>query len=56
MIKKILLWLKTKYSTCFFVGSTDKLPPPLEKKEELSLLIQMQNGSEEARDKLIEHN
>ncbi len=56
MIKKILLWLKTKYSSCFFVGSTDKLPPPLSKEEELSLLIRFQNGDEEARDKLIEHN
>ncbi len=56
MIKKILLWLKTKYSHCFFVGSTDKLPPPLSKEEELSLLIKFQNGDEKARDKLIEHN
>ena len=56
MIKKILLWLKTKYSNCFFVGSTDKLPPPLEKEEELQLLIKLQNGDDKARDKLIEHN
>lgn len=56
MIKKLLLWLKTKYSSCFFVGSTDKLPPPLSKEEELALLIRLQNGDEGARDKLIEHN
>lgn len=56
MIKKILLWLKSKYSNCFFVGSTDKLPPPLSKEEELALLIRLQNGDESARDKLIEHN
>ncbi len=56
MIKKILLWLKTKYSHCFFVGSTDKLPPPLTKEEELQLLIKFQNGDDKARDKLIEHN
>ena len=56
MIKKILLWLKTKYSHCFFVGSTDKLPPPLSKEEELSLLVKLQNGDDSARDKLIEHN
>ena len=56
MIKKILLWLKTKYSNCFFVGSTDKLPPPLSKEEELALLVRLQNGDEKARDKLIEHN
>lgn len=56
MIKKILLWLKTKYSSCFFVGSTDKLPPPLSKEDELALLIRFQNGDESARDVLIEHN
>ena len=56
MIKKLFLWLKTKYSECFFVGSTDKLPPPLSKEDELSLLIRLQNGDDTARDKLIEHN
>ena len=56
MIKKILAWLKAKYQNCFFVGSTDKLPPPLPKEEELQLLIEMQKGSGEARNKLIEHN
>ncbi len=56
MFKKIILWLKTKYSACFFVGSTDKLPPPLSKEEELSLLVRLQNGDSSARDKLIEHN
>ncbi len=56
MLKKIILWLKLKYSECFFVGSTDKLPPPLKKEEELSYLIKLQNGDEKARDVLIEHN
>lgn len=56
MIKKLLLWLKTKYAECFFVGSTDKLPPPLSKEEELALLIRLKEGDDSARDKLIEHN
>ncbi len=56
MLKKIIMWLKLKYSECFFVGSTDKLPPPLEKEKELSYLIKLQNGDESARDILIEHN
>lgn len=56
MIKKLLIWLKSKYSNMFFVGSTDKLPPPLSKEEELSYLIKFQNGDEKARNKLIEHN
>ena len=56
MIKKLLLWLKTKYAECFFVGSTDKLPPPLAKEEELALLIRLKEGDDSARDTLIEHN
>ena len=55
-IKQIIIKLKTKYSECFFVGATDKLAPPLSKEEELKYLIEYQNGSEEARNKLIEHN
>ena len=55
-IKKILLWLKQKYSQVFFVGSSDKLPPPLSKEEELALLIRLKEGDESARDSLIEHN
>lgn len=56
MIKKLLLWLKQKYAECFFVGSTDKLPPPLSKEEELAYLIRLKEGDESARDVLIEHN
>ncbi len=56
MIKKILIWLKQKYAEVFFVGSSDKLPPPLSKEEELKLLIRLKEGDESARDILIEHN
>lgn len=56
MFKKLLNFLKRKYSECFFVGSTDKLPPPLEKEEELEYLIKAKKGDEEAKNKLIEHN
>jgi RNA polymerase sporulation-specific sigma factor len=56
MIKKIILWLKSKYSECFFVGSTDKLPPPLSKEEELDCLIRLKQGDDLARNTLIEHN
>ena len=56
IIKKILLKLKIKYNECYFVGATDKLAPPLSKEEELKYLIEYQKGSEEARNKLIEHN
>ncbi len=56
MIQKILNWLRRKYNECFFIGSSDKLPPPLEKEEELRCIILCNQGDEEARNKLIEHN
>ena len=39
-----------------FLGSTDKLPAPLSKEEEEQLVIRCNNGDEEAKNKLIEHN
>ena len=56
MIKKIIEYLKRKYRECFFVGSTDKLPPPLTKEEELTYLIRSKQGDIEAKNILIEHN
>ena len=56
MIKKILAWLRKKYSSCFFIGSSDKLPPPLSKEEEFDYLIKAKKGDEEAKNVLIEHN
>ncbi len=56
MFRKIIEWLLVKYNEVFFVGATDKLPPPLSKEEELSYLIKMRSGDEEARNILIEHN
>ena len=56
MIEKILSWLKKKYNGCFFVGSNDKLPPPLDKDEELACLIACKQGDIDAKNKLIEHN
>ena len=56
MIKKILNLFKKIFNRCFFLGSTDKLPPPLTKEEELKYLIEAQKGSDKAKEKLIEHN
>lgn len=39
-----------------FVGSTDILPPPLTKEEELQEIIKSREGDINARNKLIEHN
>ena len=56
MLKEFWRWLKEKYSECFFVGSTDKLPPPLEEEKERTCIIKALNGDIEAKNMLIEHN
>lgn len=56
MIQKIILFLKKKYNECFFVGATDKLPPPLDEAEERDAIIKASSGDEAAKNKLIEHN
>lgn len=55
-IRSILFKLFGKYNQFFFVGSSDVLPAPLDKNEELDLLIKAQKGDLKARNKLIEHN
>ena len=56
MIKKLINYLIAKFNQVFFVGATDKLPPPLSKKEELKYLIKAKSGDINARNILIEHN
>ena len=51
-IKKFFL----KFNELFYIGSTDKLPPPLSKDEEEYFVTMAQDGDLFARDKLIEHN
>ena len=56
---KIICKLKelfNKFSEVFYIGSTDKLPPPLPKDEEEYYIAQATDGDLFARDKLIEHN
>ena len=43
-------------TSLFYVGATDKLPPPLSKEEEEYYLVMASDGDSFARDKLIEHN
>ena len=52
IIKKIL----KKFNYIFYLGSTDKLPPPLDKEEENKLVELSMNGDKEAKNKLIVHN
>ena len=56
MFRKLIEFLKAKYNEVFFVGATEKLPPPLSKEEELAYLIKAQQGDTDSRNKLIEHN
>lgn len=56
LFKKFLAYFRAKYNQLFFIGSSDILPPPLSKDEELQYLIAAKQGDELARNKLIEHN
>ena len=40
----------------YYIGGTDVLPPPLKGDEEQSTLEAMENGDENAKQRLIEHN
>ena len=59
MIKKIISYIIRIFNhegCIFYVGSTDKLPEPLSKEDELYYVTLSSAGDEEARSKLIEHN
>ena len=58
-MRKVIEFIKSlfrKVNTIFFVGSTDALPEPLSKEEEIKYVNEFQNGSVDAKNKLIEHN
>ena len=58
MIRKILKLFRRlfKKNNLFFVGSADKLPERLSKKDEVKYVEMSMNGDSFAREKLIEHN
>ena len=58
MIKQIIEFIKKLLSSegVYFVGSSDKLPEPLSKEEEIKYVELSMIGDEFARAKLIEHN
>ena len=56
MLKKLFLKIMKKYQTLLFVGSTDILPEPLTKEEEIKYVELSMNNDHKARNKLIEHN
>lgn len=58
MIQKIKEFLRIFFEddNVFFIGSSDKLPEPLSKEEEIMYVQKSMNGDKMARAKLIEHN
>lgn len=50
------LWNKKTYQNVWYIQGNDVLPQPLNKDDELAALIALENGDEEARNTLIEHN
>ena len=59
MIKRIIeiiLKVLKRNNYVFYLGSTDMLPPPLSKEEEITYVERSMNGDMEARNILIEHN
>lgn len=42
--------------TIYYIGGSDVLPPPLKGQQEQAALEQLEQGSEEAKQQLIEHN
>ncbi|MEG0330488.1 MAG: RNA polymerase sporulation sigma factor SigK [Longicatena sp.] len=57
-LKQILrfLFFKQEETQVFYMQGSDVLPKPLDKEEELKALIALEDGDEEARNTLIEHN
>lgn len=53
---KIILEFFHSEQDIFYLGSTDKLPEPLSRDEECELVGRSENGDEDAKNKLIEHN
>ena len=59
MLRRIKEWISKILAVTndvFFVGSSDKLPEPLSKEEEILYVTKSMDGDDEARSKLIEHN
>ena len=60
MKEKIIRWLYRFFASrenfIYYIGGTDVLPPPLKGQEELDALIALEQGSEDAKQRLIERN
>lgn len=55
--KEILSWLGlAPKQTVYYIGGSDILPPPLRGQEEMDALEALEQGAENAKQRLIEHN
>ena len=52
----MMIWKRKSERYVYYIQGNDVLPQPLSKEEELAALIALENGDEEARNTLIEHN
>ena len=56
MYLKILKWLGISSSFLGYIAGSDKLPPPLEEKDEIELLKRLKNKDKDAKNILVEKN
>ena len=60
MREKLLAFLQNigwiPKNSVYYIGGTDVLPPPLKGQEEQNALIALEQGDEDAKQRLIEHN
>ena len=54
--RMIMQYLGIGTGECLYIAGSEKLPPPLNKKDEETLLIELEGGSDLARNSLIERN
>ena len=55
-IINLILKVLHRNNYIFYLGSTDILPPPLDREEEVMYVKKSMEGDMDARNKLIEHN
>ena len=57
IVVRLLTWLGfLRRQSIYYIGGSDVLPPPLKGQEERQALELLEQGSEEAKQQLIEHN
>lgn len=57
LLKKLLdkLFVNKGKNICYYINSNNVLPQPLSEEDEAKLLLEVKNGSIDARNELIEH-